>query len=182
MKGLLTALLLVIACGTPQPTQIECLDLSECDRSQICEDFTCIDVECTTSTQCALGTYCSETDYSCTAGCQVDGDCAATDICDASVCVPRPCRSSHLDCPVGSYCNPTTGDCVVAEGVCDTCERTRDCEGNQECIQFHSSQGSYCYVSCVADADCPAGFFCRQDNNPPVCYAECEWLVDNFWL
>jgi V8-like Glu-specific endopeptidase len=84
-----------------------------------------------------------------------------------------PCRGDEGMCLAGEACAANPGDCgaCVAEeilradrGLGEGCDDDSDCRSEQ-C--FDDGARLYCTRACIADAECPDGYHCRDD----VCVA-----------
>lgn len=194
---LLVFVALIASCGRGRRSSgNECFDNGDCNDElgneavidiEACRDGECDDVECLSSTDCVVGTYCDveDEDYVCRDGCEADSDCFAGERCEAGACVIYGCRSTVLDCGFNEVCNEDTGQCETAPGLqCTQCDpaghymddmgTTDPCDdqiaGHQLCGgdgNFCGPEGdnnNVCWVSCDAPGDpnaCPAGFVCQ---------------------
>ena len=197
--------LLAGGCTTRRSAPPECFDAGDCASEQgvpiTCSNSgQCVEVECLSSTDCALGHYCDleDEENTCILGCQDEGDCLAGEECSAEgQCQPYGCRSTVLDCDFGETCNEGTGACEVAEGLyCSSCSGlstiTDDngtmfdpCDdvvlGDSECggegsFCLGSEDGStFCAPHCDGPEDCPAGYSCTLIvRNPQAVCGETE--------
>jgi hypothetical protein len=181
----------------------ECVDNGSCTSDgvelQACIDGDCDEVECLSSADCGVGTYCDvedqdadpvDIDYECKEGCLTEGDCLSGQTCDDGSCIERACRSTILDCEFGEVCDADSGECVAAEGLyctgCTTEGHVVDDQGTPtQCddrIVGHSACGdgalcvsdgdhNVCMPPCTSASDCPAGFSCQSFlmNTPAIC-------------
>lgn len=177
--------LLLAACG-PDGTTGECIDNGDCDGTAACIERSCVEVECLSSADCGLETYCEvETKtFVCEDGCNTDDDCYAGDSCDpeARTCEAYGCRDTQLDCAWGEVCDTKSGQCEVAEGDhCDVCDfwGGGGCSRNAECIPFDEwATESYCVETCDPSSsdECPRGYSCIDlygDDSFWGCFAWC---------
>jgi hypothetical protein len=179
---------------------VECTDSGDCniDEGELiaCVDGNCRAVDCLSSTDCALGSFCdSEDDFACVTGCRQDNDCLAGYSCDGNDCRRDACRSTVLDCDFLEVCDQDSGECERVDD--DTCARC-DLRGNQfdnnstvtdfcdDTFLGHEDCGSnwlcaggqpgdstgHCLPPCESNDDCPHGFQCVPlafDSIPPTC-------------
>ncbi len=176
--GLLVALLSLTAaaCG-----EKECTTSAHCLAGTVCSAAgNCIPVNCNSSVECPIESWCNSDTGECEAGCLNDRDCLPTHTCDAEAraCVEPGCRSTQLDCDYGQFCNTLSGQCYDAGGYyCNTCETKYDCNGGVDgpnwCLRLGGSSNTYCGVDCSAGQQCPRGYGCgrvRTVGNVTVAY------------
>lgn len=175
---LLVLLPLFVACR-PVP---ECQVHAECADGQGCVLGQCEDVECLSSSECAIEQYCNQESYNCTPGCEFSEDCYVGDRCDAlsNTCVTRRCTDTQRDCDGGERCDQATGECYLDPGPhCEPCNGQGQCGANAECFAFSGGGGGYCFVECNPEAveACPAGFQCTLVNGSlHYCVSFCPLL------
>lgn len=180
----------LLACGTKDP-EPECYDNGGCPTGAACQAGVCTDVECLSSSDCALNFTCNES-YACVEGCTTDVDCQAGASCDKDVglCLPDACTNTDIDCGYGQFCDTTSGECGSGgKDWCATCDRSnpRSCGGSTSCFAFVDPSQGYCWNACQQDTDCPRGFTCTDqeldpEGPPKVCLANCAWIVANGYL
>jgi hypothetical protein len=189
VRALVVAAALLTGCGgwgTP-----ECADDGECEGIAVCDTRTnlCREVECTSSSQCDLGSHCDAVEHACVPGCEGNEDCIAGETCNFEhQCEPYGCRTTELDCHYGENC--VSGECVdnpdphcapamtvSAQNMCVNAGGALACF-DQACSQI------YCLLPCsTSDADpCPRGTRCMQPFNPTddngfYCAGDCEFLL-----
>lgn len=168
-----------------------CLDAAECtvDEGQLaaCVDRRCREVDCLSSADCTLGSYCSleDDDFECLEGCQGDLDCVAGESCsDEGQCEAYGCRSTNLDCALGEVCNADSGECEVPDGafcnLCDFANTTWDDQGTFSicddefighstcggtgamCLTIVDGGPNTCLPACRGPEDCPRGHVCQE--------------------
>jgi hypothetical protein len=173
---------LLIALGSCQWGD-RCSDRGECGDLQICEEHACVDVECLTSKDCGIDSFCEAAAHTCQPGCGVDDDCPAGRSCDPATnqCTGYGCRSSALDCAIGQTCDVETGECSDEPG-CEACdpEVADACGVGGACSLFDedTNPASYCLMPCATVGDpeaCPRGLECRDlsGQGDLYCYAYC---------
>jgi hypothetical protein len=174
--------LFLLACGG---ATVPCVDNGQCSEGQACIAEACEDVDCLTSSECAIQQYC-DSSYSCSTGCEQDTDCRAGETCNAvaAQCQTQACRSTELDCEVGQYCNESTGTCDSAQGYCDTCNPNNlfSCGNSGYCLSWNDPNVGYCWNYCDSQSDCPRGFDCYDPGLGSVCIADCPWLLENGYM
>ena len=105
--------------------------------------------DCTYSSECPVGTFCSEGCCRIYEGCQSDAECGegSTCLCDG-LCYELQCMFNS-DCPAGTFCS---------EGYCSSaplpCETSNQCACGEACI------GGLCQTGCAEDADCCGDGIC----------------------
>ena len=170
------------SCG---PTaEIECTETEPCPNiTEQCVSGQCIDVGCSTSSQCPIESYCDG--GSCYRGCREDFDCYPGSHCDieadpAGTCVENACTDTRVDCGFREFCNLATGDCYDAgEQYCKKCDDDSDCGDGNLCLN------QSCGVDCSGGNECPAGFECYPfgDGSGEIvayqCFTYC-WLFDDY--
>jgi hypothetical protein len=180
--------LALAACG-PAGTAGECIDNGDCDGTAACIERACVEVECLSSADCGLQTFC-ETEaktFVCEAGCNTDDDCYAGEACDAEAhtCEAYGCRDTELDCSWGEICDTRSGRCEEAAGdFCDVCDYWggSGCSGGAECVPFDDwASEAYCIESCTPAStdECPRGYECVDlygDDSFWGCFAWCPDL------
>lgn len=187
-RALLRIVLLVAALGTSCVGRGndggDCIDTGDCPTSEdgyvACVDGTCEEVECLSSNDCVIGTFCDTgDDYDCVPGCEDSDDCIAGEWCDDGACTEYGCRSTALDCDFGLVCDPDSRLCVEPEDPhCQGCDPIfhdidaglpgpcddqwfghPDCGGDGGfCLTY--DDGDRCAGPCDDNWDCPAGFTC----------------------
>jgi hypothetical protein len=80
-------------------------------------------------------------------------------------------------CEAGYWeCDRDSGECYDPPegGLCDPCGNSADCgdgvmgtDTDRDFCVYMSSMSGRCAKDCVADFDCPKGFFCSPDVDPP---------------
>lgn len=174
---------LALALLTGCPNAPECTDNTFCLDQQACIDGKCKDVECLSSSECAIEQFCSPQTYTCEDGCQFNTDCYVTDRCDPDLqqCVTKSCRSTALDCPGGYRCDTATGQCYLDVAPhCERCSAPNQCGEGGGCYSIGGAGNvGYCFLACnpeAADA-CPAGYSCGATSNDMyVCIGYCPLL------
>jgi hypothetical protein len=169
-----------------------CRDASDCtvEAGQLaaCIRNACEAVECLSSADCALGSWCpaADGDFSCKPGCETNDDCHAGESCSAEgTCEAYGCRNTNLDCWIGEVCNQATGECEESpephcavcngvgewefedQGTLDPCDDEwtghGGCGGDgAQCGPFTDGGDQYCMVPCGADDSCPRGYTCQD--------------------
>lgn len=144
----LLSLIALTGCNPNNSNTIECTDHGQCGELQACIDNKCTDVQCLSSTDCELSSYCvgeGPNAFSCKEGCSTNDDCLAGENCnvESNTCEAYGCRSTTLDCPAGQSCDEATGDCFEV----DVCKKTCD----------------------VYESGCGAGFECAVVSTPKTC-------------
>lgn len=178
--------LLLLACGgsgLTESDEVECLDHGECGTGQLCLQGQCTTVDCVSSDECALGSYCDPDGHVCTDGCLVEEDCLGGDTCDVDTrqCIVPTCEDTEIDCAVGQRCE--SGECASVGQLCTECQRTSDCPtGREECLVDIEGNG-HCYPTCDDETECPAGFDCIEiplgfGASEFFCLGECAWFLD----
>jgi len=201
LSALATLGLVIAACGRAPAARDanSCADVSECEAEPgelaACVDGDCEIVECLTSGDCPVGSFCdSEDSYECLEGCNNDGDCLAGEQCNDNSCQERGCQSTELDCKHGEFCNSDTGVCDPWPGnFCTPCNSVdtgeyvwddqntisncddeylghATCGGEAVCLNSETGPGD-CYPPCGDGDACPYGFFCGDItiNQDPSC-------------
>ena len=164
----LPLLALLVGCSGAQPPAVECRDDGDCPGISICTDAQeCEAVDCLTSAQCGLNSFCDSTTYRCEDGCQADDDCLSGSTCDVdtATCVQSQCTDSQIDCHFGDACNQDIGECEAVEEMCAPCSGVgattcREDIGG-ECLFF--TAGAFCLPPCSPFTDPaknPRGFIC----------------------
>ncbi len=171
----------ILGCEVTQTTGGDCTDHGQCDEMHACIEFTCTEVECLASSDCALHNFCNkeENRFECVAGCQSDDDCIAGESCsdEYGTCEEYACRSTELDCPVGHTCNTQTGDCTAMQGLCQqTCDvyaMGSQCGGQTTCEV--AAWGD----ECGGDRDCDQGYSCDMFlTEHTECWTDQDCTVD----
>ncbi len=189
---LLLSFSLMTGCSTRQRNTGEsCLDAAECtvDEGELaaCVDNRCRGVECLSSSDCSLGSFCEieDEDYECVEGCLSNLDCAAGESCsEDGQCEAYGCRSTNLDCDLGEICDPEAGECFEPPGAwCNTCEFADSdwddqgtfsvcddiylghgpCGGTGAmCLTVIENGPQTCLPKCDGPEDCPRGHVCQE--------------------
>ncbi|MCO4761331.1 MAG: DUF4215 domain-containing protein [Myxococcales bacterium] len=122
------------------------------------------------------------TDASGTIACPGGPGCACdeSDDCDNNLCIDTPtgkqCGTNCIEsCPTGFACQTVSRGgadvvqiCVPKWGfLCAPCQTDEACTGalgdhGSRCIDYGGGKGNFCGSSCDADADCPAGYGCKE--------------------
>ncbi len=137
----------------------------------------------------------------------LNGECAASPMCDAGVCPsPLVCDDAR-QCvePVAETCTVDT-DCMTAGDICvgggctapEACVYSSDCDADERCVMevcrdpctMDEQCGNAmfwtcdtltgeCIQACIGDVTCPEGFICEGPQNMQVCLpAECTMDAD----
>lgn len=159
--------------------QAECASTEDCADGLQCIDAQCIEVQCTTSSDCPFESYCDTSSYTCLDGCLQDNDCLAGDICDevARSCVEAECVDTQLDCEVGQLCDPNSGSCVDDTrghcGQCDYFATGNQCPGG-DCWYFELGE------KCNNDGQCDPGWSCdRMGSYGKICHRDYCFMTCN---
>lgn len=184
MRGWTIALALVGAsCGSPPA--IECTETQPCPNiTEICQAGQCVEVGCSTSSQCPIESYCDG--GSCYRGCREDFDCYPGNHCEitegtSGTCVEDACTDTKVDCGFREFCNLATGDCYDAgEKYCRKCDDNADCDDGNLCLN------QACGVDCSGGQECPSGFECYPfsgDGSGEITHYQCFtycWLYEDY--
>jgi len=172
-------------CSATTPSCLaSCTADTDCDADHYCKGSTCVVRKaggdaCGAANECTSGSYCVD-GVCCDAPCE--GQCAACDVpgllgkCAAVTGAPHGKRAACVGGgPCGGSCDgKTAASCTFpdARTACDKgcsdaalstcdgkggCQPPRACSGNLTC-----ESASKCRTSCSADADCLAGFRCKN--------------------
>ena len=141
----------------------------DCASDQVCFLFQCRS-KCENTKDCLAGEYCAQTmgggeeiclplDVPPPFACELDDDCASTQVCYQKQCRNR-CDDTE-DCLAGEHCAELPGG---SEEVCIpysappkmACQLQEDCASNEVCYQYE------CRDECDNTQDCLAGQYCAQ--------------------
>ena len=142
---------------TPDMSDGSCQLDSDCAEDLLCDDGTCVEVECLDDTHCDAGSICEEDECVEDTSCEDDTDCDDDQICEERECVEAECIVD-VDCEEGFICD--LNECIEAP----RCEDDSDCEANNERCDTMSGE-------CVWIADDPdnCGAVGRVCPNDGVC-------------
>ncbi len=148
-----------------------CLNDSECERDEICQNRLCIVPACVSSDQCGAHKKCDN--YQCVA----DGTCDNDTHCKQNlVCKDHTCVVKSPDCLNDDECD---GELVCQSGKCvenslKACQTRDDCAEDEVCNEV-----GHCVpkpVECHNDGECHDGKIC---NDKGLCIAKtCETRED----
>lgn len=119
----------------------------------------CTNIECSTSFDCALQTYCNE-ENRCIEGCTQDEDCFAGFSCSEGACSAYECRDAALDCLLGEQCQD--GRCQIVEpSPCTPCtyqDWSHGLGSQRECVIVSYNRTIPC--DWMTDQGCPDTMSC----------------------
>ncbi|MCB9664473.1 MAG: hypothetical protein H6732_10180 [Alphaproteobacteria bacterium] len=176
----LAAVVFALSCAPAAP---ECTSTTECGDFQACVAGFCEDVDCRSSKDCGLETFCSLETHACEPGCATSDDCFVGDRCDpiTSTCVQRTCANTQLDCALGERCDAATGTCQQDPAPhCKRCRRSDQCGPTGICAATSEfATTGHCFLECSPEAfdPCPAGLQCSGSPEGGFhCVGACEGL------
>lgn len=170
-----------------------CSTNQNCSPSQICSDGHCLEVTCSTSTQCPNG-ICVD-GYCWNSVCQTGNDCDSGSACVNGYCIAvgMACESNS-NCPAGIECR---------NGICAQCQVDTDCGIGEGCFTGgcrypypgETGTGMLMFPSDSSNrgnVTAPPGYFCPQSNcgltgiGGPIgctgsssCPSSCSFCIDN---
>jgi hypothetical protein len=179
-----------LVCGVDGECRDQCLTDNDCVEGQLCVSGTCADTAeldeageltpapgkvvgaegapCVYVSDCSGALLCRG--QACLPQCRADRDCATTEVCQETRCVPD--GSQPVSCGYNSDCNTERGERCLGGGCRCMCAEDRDCSGGQVC------DGCGCVAppdACNYDSDCDtAGQVCRLGSCACACKADAD--------
>ena len=145
----------------------ECFSDSNCERGSVCEENTCVELQCESLLDCpGYDRTCIPDLEICTAyECTNDSDCSDKLFCNEYLCVENISCSNSCDCSSEMICNIVTGTCVPAQSSCES-------DNHCPCEKFCSNE-NYCIDGCSSDEECISSEFCDKHSH------QCEYGCRN---
>jgi hypothetical protein len=113
-------------------------------------------------------------------GCGSSPGCENGLVCNVSDGRCYVCTASDTsNCLVNEVCDSSTGLCKSTgqAAICSACAADAECQPGI-CVIPSGSSAGYCSRTCVADTDCPSGFFCGDTSKRCKAPEGCEkWLL-----
>lgn len=128
---------------------------------------------CSRDIQCDLGKVCDVQAGLCKAGCRDTADCdlGRREVCENGQCLPGRCENNQY-CEFGRICDTQSRTCVQpaqpfcapgCDPICSTCtdKSKGPCGDPADLCYDGGASGTFCWVACQDDPDCPSGYECQ---------------------